>query len=85
MRWLLLATLALCVALTGCSGAAGGDKSATCLYAATLAYPTWDLANGPVLENLAECKKLTAAQRTALRNQMTAFVNTVAAQQEKGN
>jgi ABC-type glycerol-3-phosphate transport system substrate-binding protein len=83
VRRLLLTTLLVCAGLTGCSGASDGDQSATCLYAATTVYPTWDPANGPVLENLAECKKLTAAQRTTLRDQMTAFVN--AAQSKKGN
>lgn len=83
MRRLLLTTLLLCGALTACSGSSDGDQSATCLLAAVRAYPAWPAANGPVLENLAECKPLSAAQRATLRDDMTAFVRTAAARSQK--
>lgn len=46
---------------------------ATCLYASVKIYPSWNPANGPVLENIRECKALSADQRTTLRGQVAAF------------
>lgn len=64
------------VGLSSCGGSNDPLRNRqSCLYAAVQAYPTWPDANGLVLENVAECKKLPPKERVELRNMMTAFVN----------
>lgn len=65
-----LTALALLLALAGCSSDAPppGDR---CLYEAVQAYPSWDPANGSLLDHIDSCE---GASKTEIRELMAAFV-----------
>lgn len=71
----LIALFTLGILVSSCSTQGENTEIKDCLYASVIAYPTWNIANGPVLEKLNECKNLSVQQRTQLRSDVTLFVN----------
>lgn len=77
LRTLLGVTLGSAVLATGCGSSSAHEREVAkehCFYAAVQAYPAWTPSKVPVLDGLAECKGISAADKTEMRGMIAQFI-----------